>query len=316
VDPPPGGRLQLDPIGGALAGPVSGAEPLPDHAFDARPLDLGDGRLVAEVSVDGPVTSAVGDQVTVVAAGSRLVLLDTRTGAVTGDAVLPSPVVGADANRDGSAVVTVEQPAPAAAVLRVWRRQPDGTLGAGDPVTVDLGADTLRQVVVAADGGRLLVVTDRRAVLVPSAGGAPAVVDDGGGDLVARDPSGRFVAVGGPRLAVWDLHTGQRPIALPERVSAMAWGGTCMPGESCVLTTVRAPRRQPPLRPSTGRREAGSVHQVRTSPALRPSRDRSVAQYGSGGATDLGPRRSIPGQVSWRDDRSGRRSQQPSSASP
>jgi hypothetical protein len=202
----------------------------------ARLVDLSDGRVLGEVPVEGAVTAAVHDQVTVVANASRLVLLDSRSGAVMGDLALSAPVVGAEANEDGSAVATIEPADGSAVTLRVWRRQPDGGLAAEGAVALDLGADALRRIVVAPAGGRVLVVTDRRTLLVSTAG--EAVVDEGGVGLVAVGPSGRFVAVGGPRLAVWDLGTGQRRIALPDPVSAMAWGGSCMSGEPCILTTV------------------------------------------------------------------------------
>jgi len=105
-------------------------------------------------------------------------------------------------------------------------------------VAVDLGSAPIRRAVVAPDGARLLVVTDERALLIETATGTASSVDEGGVGVMAGDRTGRYVAVGGPRLAVWDLQSGQRRIALPERVSAMAWGGSCAPGEPCALATV------------------------------------------------------------------------------
>jgi hypothetical protein len=204
----------------------------------ARLVDLADGRALAEAPVDGPATATLHRDVAVIVAGNRMALFDARSGQLTGDVALPTaaPVVRVEATEDGAAVATIEQ-AEATVVLRVWHRQTDGALTTADPVALDVGPDTIRQTALAPDGARLLVVTDRRTLLVPTAGGPP-VADEGGVGVVAVDRSGRYVAVGGPRLAIWDLLTGQRPIAVPERVSAVAWGGSCAPSGPCVLATV------------------------------------------------------------------------------
>lgn len=203
----------------------------------ARLVDLGEGRVLADVSLAAPLTSSLHREVTVVAVGDRLVVVDTRSGGIIGDVRLPSPVVAAGATEDGSAVVSLERTG-GSALLRLFRRPPGGAMTAASPVAVDLGSDVVRRVVLAPDGARLLVVTDRRTLLLPTSGGASEAVDDGGVGIVASDLSGRYVAVGGSRLAVWDLQTGQRRMALPERVTAMAWGGPCDAGGACVLATV------------------------------------------------------------------------------
>ena len=234
---PDGEARTLPGVVAAVRGDVARAVTI--DGGTARLVDLADGQALAEVAVDGPATTSVHRDVTVVATGTRLVVLDTRTGATVGEAGLASPVAAAEANEYGSVVVTIEQ-AGTTGMLRVWRRQADGSLAAdeGGSVAVDLGPGAVRRAVVAPDGARLLVVTDERTVLVDTAGGVPVSVDEGGVGVVAGDASGRYVAVGGPRLAVWDLQTGQRRIALPERVSALAWGGSCALGEPCVLATV------------------------------------------------------------------------------
>ena len=56
--------------------------------------------------------------------------------------------------------------------------------------------------------------------------------------VTAVDPTGRFVAMGGGRLAIWDLTTAQRVIAVPEPVNAIAWSGTCSATAGCRVVTV------------------------------------------------------------------------------
>ena len=270
----PGGEAQMLPgVVAAVRGDVARAVTI--NGGTARLVDLADGHALAEVAVDGAATTSVHRDVTVVVAGTRLVVLDTRTGATVGEAGLASPVVVAEANEDGSVVVTVEQ-AEATRMLRVWHRQADGSLvaaGEGGPLAVDVGPGAVRRAVVGPDGARILVVTDERTVLVDTADGAPSSVDEGGVGVVAGDASGRYVAVGGPRLAVWDLQSGQRRIALPERVSALAWGGSCGPGSRACWPPSAPPSTsgtRPPL-PINAWPPTPTPRRSRCRPTGRPS---------------------------------------------
>ena len=80
---------------------------------------------------------------------------------------------------------------------------------------------------VSPDGDRLLVVGTAGTAFVDLATGDASVSPGGGTSVVEPDPSGRFLALGGSRLSVWDLTTGQRVIAVPQVASALAWSGPC-----------------------------------------------------------------------------------------
>ena len=66
-----------------------------------------------------------------------------------------------------------------------------------------------RQVVVAPDGTRVLVVGDTGSAVVRLADGVAESVDPAATGIVSVDPSGRFAAVGGARLTIWDLANGR-----------------------------------------------------------------------------------------------------------
>jgi hypothetical protein len=53
---------------------------------------------------------------------------------------------------------------------------------------------------------------------------------------LAVDPSGRWAAIGGTRLTIWDLRRGQRVLASDDDVSAMAWS-RCDEDDVCRLVT-------------------------------------------------------------------------------
>ena len=71
-----------------------------------------------------------------------------------------------------------------------------------------------------------------------AATGAIRARDAGATGVLAVDPTGRFAAMGGARLAIWDLTTAQRVIALPEPVNAIAWSGSCAVATGCRVVTV------------------------------------------------------------------------------
>jgi hypothetical protein len=88
---------------------------------------------------------------------------------------------------------------------------------------------------VAPHGGSVLVVGSDGAALVDLASGAASTSPGGGTTVIDADPSGRFVALGGSRLSVWDLAAGQRVISMPQVVSALAWSGPCDAEPRCRL---------------------------------------------------------------------------------
>ena len=81
-------------------------------------------------------------------------------------------------------------------------------------------------------------MTGTGTTIVDPATGAVRASDAGATGVTAVDPTGRFVAMGGGRLAIWDLSTAQRVIAVPEPVNAIAWSGTCSATAGCRVVTV------------------------------------------------------------------------------
>jgi hypothetical protein len=120
-------------------------------------------------------------------------------------------------------------------ILR-WRRAGDRLLAAA-PVPSPGAIGRPRLIVPSPDGGRALVVAEAGSSVVDTTTGAALGLDLGASGLVAVDPSGRFAAVGGGRLAVWDLSTGQRALAVPQPVNALGWSGRCGAREACRLVT-------------------------------------------------------------------------------
>jgi WD40 repeat protein len=83
------------------------------------------------------------------------------------------------------------------------------------------------QTFVSTDGRRQVVVSKRASLMLDLTTDTAVSSDVRSSGVVAVDPSGRFVAVGGERLVVWDLDTGERPLSTPSAASALAWSGTC-----------------------------------------------------------------------------------------
>lgn len=83
------------------------------------------------------------------------------------------------------------------------------------------------QTFVSADATRKVVVSDTASLMLDLTTDTVVSSDVRSSGIVAVDPSGRFVAVGGERLVVWDLETGERPLSTPGAASALAWSATC-----------------------------------------------------------------------------------------
>ena len=94
--------------------------------------------------------------------------------------------------------------ASADGTIRTWAR--DGVaLVAGDTIAMPDEVGRPRRLVASPDGRRVLVTADAGSALVNLTTGTAESTDLGASGLVAIDPSGRFAAIGGARLTVWDL---------------------------------------------------------------------------------------------------------------
>ncbi|MGH9135068.1 MAG: WD40 repeat domain-containing protein, partial [Ilumatobacteraceae bacterium] len=186
----------------------------------------------------------------VVVTGDRMLLLDAETGAelATGD-LEPGSAVSAVAagSTDDAAVLS----ATASGELERWRRN-SGALVADGAAATPEQVGRPRRLVLSADGRRALVIGDTGSALLNLATGTIESLDVGVTGIVATDPSGRFAAVGGGRLTVWDLATGQRAFAVPEPANALAWSGRCDTPAGCRL--VSAGESLDVWDPGTGRR--------------------------------------------------------------
>ena len=119
-----------------------------------------------------------------------------------------------------------------------WQLSSAGLLPVGGAVTTPTVSGLVSSAVLSPDGASLLLVTPDGTTILDVATGAVRAVDVGATGVTAVDPTGRFVAMGGARLAVWDLTTAQRVIALPEPVNAIAWSGSCSEASGCRVVTV------------------------------------------------------------------------------
>jgi WD40 repeat protein len=89
--------------------------------------------------------------------------------------------------------------------------------------------------VISRDGSRALVVGSGGTSVVDLTRGDVSTSPGGGTTVVAPDPSGQYVAIGGSRLAVWDLDRGERIIAVPQVAAALDWSGPCDQTPACKL---------------------------------------------------------------------------------
>ncbi len=110
-------------------------------------------------------------------------------------------------------------------------------LVAGDTVATPEQVGRPRRLVPSPDGRRVLVTGEAGSALVNLTTGTAESIELGATGLVAIDPSGRFAAIGGARLTVWDLMTGQRAFAVPEPANALAWSGRCDAEVACKLVS-------------------------------------------------------------------------------
>jgi WD40 repeat protein len=203
-------------------------------------VDVADGERVAGTSA-APIAGASGDAPladlangrVVVSSAGRIVLLGSNAGeelaSVEDAATLMAIAVGPT---DGVAVLG----ASADGTIRTWSRDTASLVAGGTVETPDpIGRP--RQLVASPDGRRMLVTGDAGSALVNLTTGAAESVDLGATGLVAIDPSGRYAAIGGAQLTVWDLTSGQRSFAVPEPANALAWSGPCDADVACKLVS-------------------------------------------------------------------------------
>ena len=204
-------------------------------------------------------------------AGGGLAVVDAQTGAERARAAGP-PASMVVANPDGSAIVGLG-PAASGSGLAITRwSTTGGQLVAAPPVAVGgIGADAVSRAVLSADGGSLLLVTGTGTTIVDPATGAVRASDAGATGVTAVDPTGRFVAMGGGRLAIWDLthraagdrrpRAGQR-----HRLERHVLGDGGLPGGDRRSVARRVGRARPAARVGgrgherAGRRHVGRRH--------------------------------------------------------
>ncbi len=177
--------------------------------------------------------SAFGDGRAAVLADGRLTLLNAGSDATTAQAIsseAPSATVIALGPVDETAVVQIT----ADERLLRWRLD-GGALVLGQTIAVPEDVGVIQRVEVGPDGARVLIVGSQATAVIDLDDGDTALAVGGGTNVVVADPSQRFVVLGGGRLAVWDLLTGQRVFAAAQATTAAAWSGPCE--ESCRLVT-------------------------------------------------------------------------------
>jgi hypothetical protein len=234
-----GGAVVIDQSAttAALAGPIldadegSGAAWVSDAAGDPVLVRVADGSVV--VAAPGAAPSAIdvrGDRAAAVIDGA-VTSIDADTGAVLARSVdQPPGSVIALAPDDAVALVDVGPDR----TIRAWRRDGDAlTIGDSAPVPDQVGTPTW--LAVSPGGERVLVVGTSGTALVHLPSGSAVLSPGGGTTVTASDPSGRFVALGGSRLSVWDMQAGQRTVAVPQLTAALDWSGPCDVPPRCML---------------------------------------------------------------------------------
>jgi WD40 repeat protein len=246
------GRIVIGSIGGRVA-TVDG-DAISPVGDDVVALDLtADRALVAAdrgglelvdvdraTSVGGPITGSIARPLTdlsngraVIAGAGTIALVDAVDGGVLASVdTTPALVAVAVGPSDATAVLG----AAADGTLRIWQRDATALVAVDTVATIDqIGWP--RRLAPSPDGRRVLVMGEAGTALVDLTNGTAESVDVGAAGLVAIDPSGRFAAIGGARLTVWDLVNGQRAFAVPEPANAMAWSGRCDADIACKLVT-------------------------------------------------------------------------------
>lgn len=221
----PGGEVA------ALDGPVIAQHSRSDAVWVTSP----DGSMLVRPDAAAPLATVTvpglvdvrGDRAASLVAG-ELTVIDAATGAsiAVGTAASDAVVLAVGPTDESAAA------AGSSTAVEIFRR--DGEqLVRRDAFDVPAGIGSPVWLAPSPDGERVLVVGTTSTALVD---GDDAIVVPGGGATRAEtDPSGRFVALGGSRLAVWDLETGQRTVTVAQLTSDLDWSGPCDAPTPCVL---------------------------------------------------------------------------------
>lgn len=232
------GAVALDDAGTALT-PLSGTTvalggdgsvAVEDTGTQARVVDVAEGRGAPPIAQwDGePTAAALAEGRAAVVVGGTLRLVDTtRRTEVVGPADVGEGVTAVAVRDD--LVVTA-----AAGELTWWEPAGDRLDRAAPPVAVDVG--TIGQLVLDGSGRRAFVGGDAGIAIVDP---GSVVTTDAGTGRVVPDPSGRFVAVVGTHLAVWDLARARAVLGVPEPMNAAAWS-SCDGTSPCRLVSAGA----------------------------------------------------------------------------
>lgn len=210
-------------VAGVLA--VAGRRAIVATDAGARLIDPATDDVISEWSGTTTLATIVDDRLAMLV-GGRLVMADADDGSelATARPAAPPAAIGVR----GDTIVTAGTDGV------TWWDSDGGELrpaddrrpadGIGSPISIAVGP-MFRQALVVGDGGTALVDRERAATASDSVTGGLAV-----------DPSGRYAAVGGTRLTIWDLQRGERVLASDDDVTAMAWS-RCDEGRPCRLVT-------------------------------------------------------------------------------
>lgn len=192
-------------------------------------VDLADAGNIGEWRSGGaPSLAAIGDDRAALVIGSEIRLVATDHGDVLATGVIaefPAAIAVL-----GDEIVTVSK------IGEVARWTATGGTLRDERAASSLDVESIgtpHSVAIAADGARIVVVGDHGAAIVDPGSASVLAAGNGAGQLLV-DPSGRYAAVGGTSLTVWDVVTGQRVIAVPDKASTMAWS-SCIEAATCRL---------------------------------------------------------------------------------
>jgi WD40 repeat protein len=194
-------------------------------------VSLNSGAVQVSIAGGPETLTDVGPRRAVALVGDRLSMFDAATGAALASASgVPSGFAIAAGSSNDTAVVEATTDGH---ILR-WVR-------VGDQLMIEESLATPTEIgrplrlALSPRRERFVVVGTAGSALVEFGSGNVVLTHGGGATVVEADPSGRFVALGGSRLSVWDLETGQRTIATPQVASALAWSGPCDQEPGCKL---------------------------------------------------------------------------------
>ena len=230
--------------------------------------DLATGSMIVEWEA-GAATSAMSDGRVTLAHDGVVELVDSTNGVVVASAPATDTVAAMAIDATTERVMSVSTEGR----LTTWERDGDGlvasSIGSAD-VAVAVGRPT--EIALGVDGTHVVVVGEAGAVIVDVASGTVVATAEESGRL-AVDPARRFAAIGGTSLNVWDLLTGRRVAAVPEKTNAMAWSG-CI-DEPCRL--VVAGETIDVWEPVTGRRVRLADQTNAQAVAITPDGSRVVS---------------------------------------